>query len=736
MAAEQLQIQVQANVSNAVNNLNNLNKSLSATNSAAVQTGTTGMGTLSKGTKQATFALTNFSRVASDAPFGLIGIGNNIDPLVQSFVSLRKETGSTGGALKALGASLAGGGGLILGISLVTSALQFAQLGFSRWGASAKKAKEDGDKLKQGQEQLIETTTKQRLEFETLVKITKDATQTDLARNQALKKLNEILPDTIGKLNQQNIATAQGEEIIRSYIKAVEAKATAELLSGRIAANNVQIFDLQQNSLKEISELNKDIERNTRLRKSLEGSGRLEQEAITQKKISDGQKDIVKVQKDTQIEIEKINKLNETLRAEYEKQIPLVNTLNDKKENTNKKLTKEETLQEKINTLLKDYKQEISGIRYEGQIKGLNVSNQLLETNLNFLVRAAKLVGQTGQAYKTINADTQRFANAASNQKIVEVITAYQTALSELDIKQAITGQDQLNARINAATDALVKLKTLGVQDTNEEFIKLQNTLNSLQAEVGLREIRKRTEKITKTWEKFQLQINKLNFNQTKKPLDVLKSKIDLIGNTIQDLKSKGLTDKDLGIQILSLQFEGLNNQFTNLSQQLEVFKQFQSILEQGLGGAVDNLFNAVANGENVFEALKQSVKDLVIELGKAVVKSLILKAITSAIAPGAGAAAGGAVGGSFMRSDFIFAALGRGSQQSDKRLKKNIKFIGVSKSGINIYEFEYLHKDGKYIGVIAQELLNTKFESALKYINNFYEVDYSLIDVEFKKIA
>ncbi len=159
MAAEQLQIQVQANVTNAVNGLNDLNKTLAATNTAAVKTGTAGMNALAKGSGQATAALTNFSRVASDAPFGLIGIANNIEPLVQSFVTLRKETGTTGGAFKALGASLAGGGGLILGISLLTSALQFAQLGFSRWGASATKAKEDSDKLKQAQDQLIETTT-------------------------------------------------------------------------------------------------------------------------------------------------------------------------------------------------------------------------------------------------------------------------------------------------------------------------------------------------------------------------------------------------------------------------------------------------------------------------------------------------------------------------------------------------------------------------------------------------
>ncbi len=278
-------------------------------------------------------------------------------------------------------------------------------------------------------------------------------------------------------------------------------------------------------------------------------------------------------------------------------------------------------------------------------------------------------------------------------------------------------------------------MKALGVQGTNEEFIKLQNTLNGLQAEVGLREIRKRTEEISKVWERFQLQINKLDFNKTKTSIDTLKSKIDTIGNTIQDLKSKGLTDKDLGIQILSVQFEGLDKKFKKLQTQLQLFQEFQSVIEQGLTGAVNNLVDAFANGEDIFEALQNSVKQLIVELTKAIIRSLLLKAITTAIAGPAAGKAAGAVGGSFIRSDFIFSGLARGSQ-SDKRLKKNIKFIGVSESGINIYEFEYLHKDGKYIGVIAQELLNTKFESALMYINDFYEVNYSLIDVQFKKIS
>ena len=305
-----------------------------------------------------------------------------------------------------------------------------------------------------------------------------------------------------------------------------------------------------------------------------------------------------------------------------------------------------------------------------------------------------------------------------------------------MDIKQAVSGQDQLNARINAATDALIKLKTLGVQDTNEEVIKLRNTLNSLQSEVGLREIRKRTEEITKTWEKYKLQVSKLDFNKTKDGLDKLKSKIDLIGNTIQDLKSKGLTEKDLGIQLLTIQFEQLGAQFEKLKQQEEILKSIQTTISEGLTGAVDNLIDAFASGEDPFEALQQSVKGLIVELTKLIAKQLIYNAISTALnlaAPGAGSALGVVK----TRGDFLLSAFTRAGTASDERLKDNIVKIGVSESGLNIYQFTYIDMpELVFIGVIAQDLLGTKHEKALSKEGKYYKVDYSLLDVQFKIAA
>jgi len=69
----------------------------------------------------ATNALTNLSRVAQDAPYGFIGIANNLNPLLESFQRLQKETGSTTGALKSMASGLIGAGGIGLALGVVSS---------------------------------------------------------------------------------------------------------------------------------------------------------------------------------------------------------------------------------------------------------------------------------------------------------------------------------------------------------------------------------------------------------------------------------------------------------------------------------------------------------------------------------------------------------------------------------------------------------------------------------------
>jgi len=83
------------------------------------------------------------------------------------------------------------------------------------------------------------------------------------------------------------------------------------------------------------------------------------------------------------------------------------------------------------------------------------------------------------------------------------------------------------------------------------------------------------------------------------------------------------------------------------------------------------------------------------------------------------------------------FAEGGGFKKESDRRIKKNIKLIAKSKSGLNIYAFEYIDKifgEGVWQGVMSDEVSSN---AVIKnFAGEFDGVDYSKIDVEFKQLS
>ncbi len=71
------------------------------------------------------------------------------------------------------------------------------------------------------------------------------------------------------------------------------------------------------------------------------------------------------------------------------------------------------------------------------------------------------------------------------------------------------------------------------------------------------------------------------------------------------------------------------------------------------------------------------------------------------------------------------------GCNYSDERLKENIIFEGV-KNGLNTYSWNYIWDATKrHVGVIAQELLGTKYEDALSQdADGFYMVNYAKLPI------
>jgi hypothetical protein len=120
--AENLLKQFEAALKKATNvgEINYLNGQIKNLNTTITSLGQQ-MNKVGRPAADATNALGNLSRVAQDAPYGFIGIANNLNPLLESFQRLQKESGSSSAALQAMVAGLTGPAGIGLALGLVSS---------------------------------------------------------------------------------------------------------------------------------------------------------------------------------------------------------------------------------------------------------------------------------------------------------------------------------------------------------------------------------------------------------------------------------------------------------------------------------------------------------------------------------------------------------------------------------------------------------------------------------------
>lgn len=188
--AEGLEFDIRANVNDAVKGLQKVEAELGKTGKAA-STAAQKMPQLSKSTGQANIALVNFGRVVQDAPFGLIGIANNIDPLLSSFQNLKRETGSTGAAFKSLFASLAGPAGIAIAVSAVTSA-------FIAFGPEIKKLIEGANAFGKALDEAGKGAADSAIKVNILTEAVKSGTLTATEQAKAQKELIKINPEFKG----------------------------------------------------------------------------------------------------------------------------------------------------------------------------------------------------------------------------------------------------------------------------------------------------------------------------------------------------------------------------------------------------------------------------------------------------------------------------------------------------------------------------------------------------------
>ena len=180
---------------------------------------------MSKGVANGSSAMTAFSRTVQDAPFGIMGVSNNITNLTEQFGYLKARTGSSGGALKAMLKDLKGFGGITLGISLVTSALLVFGDKIFVSKNKVKALKKEQDKLTKSLEDYIYT-------LEVVKKANLKGEKSAAREITNLKLLSSQLNNTNLSLNQRMGAIEALRKKYPSYLKNMSDE---KLLNGGLA---------------------------------------------------------------------------------------------------------------------------------------------------------------------------------------------------------------------------------------------------------------------------------------------------------------------------------------------------------------------------------------------------------------------------------------------------------------------------------------------------------------------
>ena len=241
MAQETLNIVITADNKEAISNIN---QTINATNNLGES-----LKKMPDVTGKAALALNNLSRIAQDAPYGFMGISNNLNPLLESFQRLQKESGSTGNALKSMVALLSGPAGIGLAVGVASSLIvkfgdNIADF-FSKLGTGSVKIVALGEELKKTSEFLkkideergktTESVAKEAANVEVLVAQYGKNNTTLQEREGIINKLKSVSPEYFGGLDKENTSIQQLNNSYQQYIGNLQQVITARLLEAELS---------------------------------------------------------------------------------------------------------------------------------------------------------------------------------------------------------------------------------------------------------------------------------------------------------------------------------------------------------------------------------------------------------------------------------------------------------------------------------------------------------------------
>ncbi len=74
-------------------------------------------------------------------------------------------------------------------------------------------------------------------------------------------------------------------------------------------------------------------------------------------------------------------------------------------------------------------------------------------------------------------------------------------------------------------------------------------------------------------------------------------------------------------------------------------------------------------------------------------------------------------------------------SSPSDRRIKRDIKEVGMTANGLPLYEFRYIFGRKRYVGVMAQDVLMHTPEAVVRSLLGYFKVNYRMLGIEMKSV-
>lgn len=650
---------------NLVNEINRLNRAVS---SAEQATGRyqRNVGNYQQAMTGANGVTMEFNRIIQDAPFGMMGIGNNIQQLAanwQTYTEQAKAAAAANGTTVtsmslmkgAFSALLSPINLLTLGIAAVTSGWVM----YEKWQQKANKATKEGkseiDKIResmnvyqQTQSNSINNYAQEISKLQVLYKVATSNTESTKSRTNALRQLQELYPKVFSNLDLESIKTdkvASKYNLLRSNILAAAKAQAAFSKIGELAGEDFALDTEYKRLNREYDRLNKmyDVINNRIKSAKSQGvfagsdvglQGLYQQLDLIDSKMNDISNQGVKINNQRKNNLNQQNELSKYAVTQQEDLIDLTGKEKKEREKVVKNLKDQRDYLLEIQQILQNSQ---SRVDTSGEI--LNWDKELIKVHDYYdsqNLALDKMLVNSQRAYKDDSAKRQQIEQAINSTKI----TLYNNMINELSkiddkyFSEGMAKVAELNAKYSDSMD--LDTRSNALKKVVDEFAKLreefkndpiisQEMLDKWQENQTLKVNWEFDNKDLEEWgklnDRIQETIDKPFSGQNTRSIQAeLEKRIAMLKKLLEQLsRATGQPFDQAEFDRLSTELKNKSTEKYNTEQAKKDIQDYVTIANNGLNSVFTNLKSNIdefgLKARSVFYTLGETLGDLIKQL-------------------------------------------------------------------------------------------------------------------------